>query len=567
MSINHDEILETVDNFGDLRNKLETLESDDEKNKLIERFEKKRDGDDLDEDETIRDLWICQRCKTEFFLKRNKKPMECPEDQGGCGKFRTKTVFKAKTGPYQYFTFNPHPKFRPKLLGEDILGQYNYLTMKDSGDIYVFKDGIYRREGEKHIKNKAQNKLGIESESKRKNKTVDYIESATYTDRDKLNRSDLVAVQNGILDVETRSIFEPDPNEHYITMSLPVEYDSDAECPMIKDFLHDIVRDEDVKVLQELAGYTLHKSYPIAKAFMLHGSGANGKSTFLNLLEKFLGHDNVANPSLQGLLNDKFTAADLYGKLACIHADIPNQTLKYTGKFKMLTGGDTIRARRIYQDAFEFRNYAKMIFSANELPQTNDMTDAFYRRWIIIDFPYQFRDDDPETDPNIVDKITTKEELSGFLNWALDGLDRLLAQGHFSHTGNMEEMRNKWIAESDPFLGFIEEHIEESSDSMVAKEELPYVESDKPDTFYKAYKDYCNKYDKSSKNEGTVTKRLKSIITLIDQERPTLYGERVRCWKGIKIKENSPYSHLNITDEMKKPNKDQKKLGVEVVDE
>ena len=553
IDLDYDSLFDNIKNMSDLTSTIDKMGlNDEEKNKVMLEFE---DYIYKDTEEIVKDDWKCGRCKAQFKLKRNKKPLECPS----CGKEKRKTSFEALSGPYQYFTFNPHTIFRPKLLGEDILEENHYMTLKDSGDVYVWDDGYYKREGVTHIKKTAQMKLSIESETKRKNKTVDYIESATYVDRDELNKSKLIAVENGVLDVVEKKLMEPDPDKHYMTMKLPVRYDPDADCPRIKEFLKDIVREQDIVTIQEMCGYILYKEYIIAKAFMLHGAGANGKSTLINLIESFIGKENVANPSLQKIMKDKYAAAELYGKLACLHADLSSTKLEDTGKFKMLTGGDMIRGERKYQNPFKFKNFAKLIFSANELPYTKDTTDAFFRRWVIIDFPNQFDEDDEDTDPNILDKLTTEEELSGFLNFVLDGLERILEQEHFTHSSSMDSIKEKWILKTDPFLAFFEKHIEESSTGQIPKEELPGIE-DKPNTFYKAYKDFCNKNDKTAKKKGTITKRLKTKIPLIDEPRPEIHGKRVRLFAGLKFKDASEYSYLNITDDMKKPIKNQKQL-------
>jgi len=182
----------------------------------------------------------------------------------------------------------------------------------------------------------------------------------------------------------------------------------------------------------EMFGYCLYKDYPFAKAFMLIGSGANGKSTLMKLLEKFLGEDNIATPSLQDLLRDKFAKVELFGKLANIHADLSSEKLENTGTFKMLTGGDTVYGQKKFKDPIKFKNHAKLIYSANELPRTDDRTDAFFRRWIVIDFPNQFTSNDEFTNPDLPYSIIDEEEMSGLLNWALDGLERILDQGGFS---------------------------------------------------------------------------------------------------------------------------------------
>ncbi len=100
-----------------------------------------------------------------------------------------------------------------------------------------------------------------------------------------------------------------------------------------------------------------------------------------------------------------------------------------------------------FKNPVYFENYAKLIFSANELPYTDDTSDVFFRRWIILDFPYQFVDvpdieneNERQKDPTIDEQLHTQQELSGVLNWALGGLDHLLKQNRFSENTHSREI-------------------------------------------------------------------------------------------------------------------------------
>ena len=108
-----------------------------------------------------------------------------------------------------------------------------------------------------------------------------------------------------------------------------MKYDPNAECPLIQKFLEEITGSkEDAEILIEVIGYCLYRSYPIQKALMLVGDGANGKTTFLRLLTRFLGHQNVSNRSLHELETNRFAKASLFGKLANIYDDLPDKTLR-----------------------------------------------------------------------------------------------------------------------------------------------------------------------------------------------------------------------------------------------
>ena len=121
---------------------------------------------------------------------------------------------------------------------------------------------------------------------------------------------------------------------------------------------------------------------------------------------------------------------DLFGKLANVFADLDRRALKGTSYFKTIVSGDSIDAERKFKSTFSFTPYAKLIFSANEIPHSSDNTFAFYRRWCIIPFNNKFEGE--KADVNLLHKLTTPEELSGLLNRALQGLIRLIDNNGFT---------------------------------------------------------------------------------------------------------------------------------------
>ncbi len=225
-------------------------------------------------------------------------------------------------------------------------------------------------------------------------------------------------------------------------------------------------------------GWCLWRKYSHQLAFLLVGGGSNGKSTLLAALRFLLGAENTASISLQEICVDKFASADLYQKFANISDETRTKRLEESKIFKQLTDGlSVIRAQKKHGQPFEFPNYAKLIFAANEVPQTKDRSDAFYRRWIIIIFNVRFVKSGEggfQSDINIIDKITTPEELSGILNWALEGLQRLNKQGDFSESVSIEETKECYERLSNPIETFLTEHIEETEgeEYFISKEYL-----------------------------------------------------------------------------------------------
>jgi len=261
---------------------------------------------------------------------------------------------------------------------------------------------------------------------------------------------------------------------------------SSKNVPTITKFLEDVLKSkDDVPVMLEIFGFAMLKEYRFEKAFMFVGSGRNGKSKTIELLKRMLGINNCCSVPLSELTSDNTSVCELFGKMVNLAGDLSNHSLKKTGMFKQTVGRDLISAKRKYLRDLPFVNYAKHLFACNELPRVFDTTDGFWDKWVLLKFPYKFvtqeeKDKLPELekinikikDPEIVNKISTPEELSGFLNKALNGLDRLLKQHNFSQTEGSTEIKDYWIRNSDSFVAFCIDNIEEDYQSYIPKKQI-----------------------------------------------------------------------------------------------
>lgn len=380
-------------------------------------------------------------------------------------------------------------QFRAPRLASDIIFDFydnntndginrGFLVTKDNKEIFWYDGTHYTPNGEEIIKDIVQRVMKDNCKDHYKNEVLSWVKdnSFLHIDRILLDREKhLINLENCIFNIKTNTIEEHDP-VYFFTNKIPVNYDEKADCPTIKKFLNEIIYEDDIQVIQEWFGYCLYRDYPIHTACMLLGDGKNGKSTLLKLLTCFLGEENVANKELQNLIYNRFAISKLYRKMANIAPDIPDTGLKNTGLFKAITGGDRIDAEEKFKGSFEFTNYAKLIFSANKLPKSDDETYAFYRRWILISFPNTFEGD--KCDPNIIDKLTTDQELSGLFNWAIKGLQRLIAKGKFSYGKTVDEIETQYKTLSDPIYAYCDEFLKCQIGEYIAKANLyqHYVE-------------------------------------------------------------------------------------------
>jgi len=402
--------------------------------------------------------------------------------------------------------------------------EYRFATLNDTEEVLIYNDGIYHYGGEAFIRSTIEKIL--EQSIVTKNlceEVIGHIQRSTYINRKNFDADpSFIVLNNCVLDLEKNCVFDHTPEIFSLT-KLPISYDPKADCPKIKKFLNEVLFPEDIATIQEFLGYLLWKRYVIQKALLLVGDGNNGKSTFIGLVRAFLGNDNVSGVSLQELELNRFAKADLYGKLANLYADLPDSALKSVGTFKMLTGGDPIRGEHKFKNSFLFINYAKLIFSANKVPEVYEDTEAFFRRWIIITFPNKFEGN--KADPNKLSELTTPEELSGLLNWALEGLQRLKANGwRFSNPKSTEDIRTEYIRKSSPMKAFFLDCIEFDTQNDIPKKEL-----------YAKFCDYCRERKLPAVTEQTFYANIQMHIK-VEETRPTINKKRVPCYRGIKLK-------------------------------
>ena len=222
---------------------------------------------------------------------------------------------------------------------------YNFLVVKDEStdkkSIFAYENGYYNQNGADYIKKLVHTYLGYATTMKAKDEVIAAIIDTT----EHVGRSEIepdaryINFNNGIYDIKTDTLLEHSP-EYKFLQKLPINYNPDAECPQILKFIKEVVKPEDINVIQEMFGYSMYRSYKISVAFLLFGTGRNGKGVMLKLLRGILGEKNVCSRKLHEITTDVFAKADLYGKLANIAGEMENSTLKETGNLKELTGED-----------------------------------------------------------------------------------------------------------------------------------------------------------------------------------------------------------------------------------
>jgi len=410
----------------------------------------------------------------------------------------------------------------PPRLAKLIMGEYgyNFLTTKDNQEIFLYNSGCYKPDGETVIQNLVEHFLEDLSTTHIKNEVVDFIKDYHYEEREIFEPDiNLLNLENGVYNITTGELCSHSPDYYFIN-KLPITYDPKAKCPKIIKFLEEVVYKDELPVIQEFFGYCLYRKYHIHRACMFLGGGKNGKSTVIRLLVKLLGESNVANKPLQELINYRFARHKLYGKLLNAAADISDQALRQTGLFKQLTGEDRVDAEKKFKDSYEFTNYAKFLFSANKLPKTDDESYAFFRRWILISFPNTF--EGKNCNPNILDEITTPEELSGLFNWAIQGLQRLLTNRDFSYGKSVEEVMEQYKTLSDPVYAYCQEFLKCDTGKHILKGDL-----------WEHYTKWCKKNKLPITPKNILTGELSNHLPEIRTGKPGGRGKRKPAYMNI----------------------------------
>lgn len=397
--------------------------------------------------------------------------------------------------------------------------QYTIRYVNNTKRMYIYDNGVYKHIDEDYVGAALQRMLGNIISNRHVTEAVGIVKRVAFCS---LNQEAFnpryICVDNGIIDLDTMELL-PHSSDLWFVNKLPVRYDPNADCPAIKKFLSEVLRPEDIPLMEEIIGWPLWKyEYRPHKAVMLYGKGRNGKGTVLRLIEALYGSDNVAHVSLDQLSNSRFAAVQLVDKMVNLFGDTHAKDMSDTAVFKCATGEDTFLVEEKFKQPFNYRNYAKMIFAANKLPKTSDDTDGFYSRWIIVEFPNQIKPE--KMDHGLIEKLTTPEELSGLLNMALRGLKRLRDNNWtFSYRLKLDDVRRMYRRLSDPVFAFLEDRCMPDPNASVSKAAL-----------YQAYKRYARK-------RGLVVVSQKKFGQLVEENTlipvDSAWGSNGRVWRGI----------------------------------
>jgi putative DNA primase/helicase len=286
----------------------------------------------------------------------------------------------------------------------------------------------------------------------------------------------LLNLANCTLDLRTRTA-RPHAAGDLLTMQSAVTYDPQAECPIWRACLARWLPDEGTRnFIQDAAGATLTGQVFEEFFTFLHGDGDNGKSTFLRVLEQLLGtysHKTQAETLMQARDNRQANAPApdvlaLKGARLVTAHEIDSRHQVNAALLKDLTGRDSITARGLFEKRLTtFVPQFTLWLVGNSKPQIRDTSGGMWRRVRLVHFGQPIAAD--ERDPQLGDKL--RLELPGVLNWALDGLQRVQAQG-LSLPPAVQAATAEYRAEQDSLADFIQERCTTGPDSSATAGDL-----------------------------------------------------------------------------------------------
>ena len=422
---------------------------------------------------------------------------------------------------------NPSDGLMAAAVADALRDAGEHFAQDAGGRLYRFRDGAYRAGTEAFIGG------SVKALAERWNRTAKFSERLITTTLAYLTADapalwerppfDVVNLTNGLLNVETLTL-TPHTPKHLSPVQLPVIYDPSSTCPAWERYSAAWFPQDALGLAWEVPAWLMTPDTSIQKAVLLIGESGNGKSRYLTGCANFLGRPNVSARSLQRLSTDRFAIASLYGKLANVCADLPSDHLTSSDVFKQLTGGEfAMTGERKFHDAFDFSPFARLVFSANHPPKSNDASEAFFSRWLVCLFPNSFRGAPGEVASNeIDDALSTPAELSGLLNRALAALPHIRTAHRLTESASMIEAFEDFRAATDPLNVWITANTIGGGEMVVPQKVLATE-----------YRKFATANNLPPATSNAITKTIQRVYPRAVLAQRVVASEKVWAWLGL----------------------------------
>lgn len=437
-----------------------------------------------------------------------------------------------------------------------VMSKYRFLTIEGSKEIlfYDSSKGVYVSGGDIIIEKELDKKYGFKLKTADITEIKNYVIRKTYTKRENFDSNlDIINLKNGFYNWKSGKL-SPHTPDYYSLNQKPFPYNPKAKSKLFIKFLRQVLYLQDVRTAVEMIGYSFIRKNLFERYFILIGTGANGKSVFVGVLSNLHGLKNISNVPLHSLVTNRFALADLENKDANVDTELSSSTINDMSILKKLTGPQPLRIERKGQHAYDAIVWAKHFFNANELPRTSDNSDAHYRREIIITFPIQFQG--KNEDPNLLNKLTTEEELSGIFNLIVNSMRTIVNRNEIHvNASTISQRRAKAELIRNPVKAFL-------NDALAKEPEQEDHETS--DDMYETYSRFCNSHKLYLLGSDTFSESLRKEHGL-KKERITIDKKRKTVWrcKLVKWKDPDDPSQMTLTTTTEEEQEEKEELGTE----
>ena len=400
---------------------------------------------------------------------------------------------------------------------------FNFVAYRDSKELLIYRDGVYISHGETRIEAEVKRiTQGSGASTHTMKEIAANIRRGVYVERDAFDTDPrVINMANGLYSL-TNGIAPHTPK--YLSLhKSPIKYDPDAECPAIDKFIREVVTPDRVQTIYEIVGYAMAAKKNLKRAFIFEGDKNSGKSVMIALTERMVGIDATTHVSPLTVSRNTYGAAEYYGKQLNLVDDLGNTPIEDTGTLKSIIGGHRINAQFKYSQPFDYTPNTVCVFATNEVPTTTNIDEPYASRFSIITFPNIFEGKADNHD--LIDDLTTPEELSGFFTKCMAALVDLMERGTFSGDGTLADRIKAYQNRSMPVTRFVDEVcVTDDPDDYISKDEL-----------YGAYVKWSRSQKLQTDSPGAMTTYLKSLGCVVRRVRGD-DDSRYYAYCGITLK-------------------------------
>ncbi len=348
--------------------------------------------------------------------------------------------------------------------------------------------------------------------------------------------------KNGYFDVKEWKMIAHD-TRYLMINQIPFSfYPEQAEtalkqCTATKHYLDlSMPNESDQKTFWQYLGYCMTTDTHFQKFLMIKGKGGTGKSVAISLIQHIIGIENCSSIPLQDL-NKRFYATGLFGKQLNACADIPCTAMQSVDIIKKAVGEDTLLYEKKGQDPTQFQSYAKLLFSANEMPlNLDDKTNAYYRRLLVLDMNRSI----PESERDIMLKEKIYKESDYAIHMGVAALKQLYEDNYFCESRHSRECIEELYRSADSVKAFLDEKVCRKNGKKLKRSDV-----------YKYYTDFCEENDRQAHGKSVFFRMMTDKGYVIKRNSDGFYYDNLSMKEEDFLKvddtEKIPFEQMELT--------------------